>query len=231
MTAVQTTPCVAFEGARLIAGGALADVAVKAKRIADRGGEAAVFIFNEVTSEPIDVDFRGTIEDVLSRIPVADGLAMPEAPPEQRGQELRGPGRPKLGVVAREVTLLPRHWEWLSRQRGGASVALRKLVDDARHASEGKDRVRAAQEAAYRFMSAMAGDREGFEEASRALFAGNAGRFAPLIAKWPKDIRQHIEKLAAACLQRSHESQGGEGDNSQLGVQIRSDTSNGDRIQ
>jgi hypothetical protein len=202
MTAVQSTRCIAFEGAKFIADGELIYVAAKTKRIVDRGGNAPIFIFDETTSEPIDVDFRGTTDDVLSRIPAAVSIeAVPDAPQGQRGLEQRGPGRPKLGVVAREVTLLPRHWEWLNRQRGGASVALRKLVDDARHANEDTDRQRAAQEAAYRFMSAMSGDSEGFEEAARALFAGEAERFTALIAKWPKDIRDHTQKLAAACLQ------------------------------
>jgi hypothetical protein len=103
----------------------------------------------------------------------------------------RGPGRPKLGVVAREVTLLPRHWEWLNAQRGGASVALRKVVDEARRASGDRDRERAARDAAYRFMSAMAGDRRGFEEASRALFAGDRPRFEQHTVAWPEDIRTY----------------------------------------
>jgi len=204
MTAVQSTRCIAFEGTKFIADGELIYVAAKTKRIVDRGGNAPIFIFDETTSEPIDVDFRGTTDDVLGRIPATAGItAVPEESRalEARGPEVRGPGRPKLGVVAREVTLLPRHWEWLNRQRGGASVALRKLVDDARHANEDTDRQRAAQEVTYRFMSAMAGDCEGFEEATRALFAGEAARFATLIAKWPKDIRDHTQKLAAACLQ------------------------------
>jgi hypothetical protein len=200
------THCIAFEGAKFIAGGELLYVAAKTKRIVDRGSEAAILIFNAATSEPIEVDFRGSVADVLSRLPAAPPVAAePEAP--------RGPGRPKLGVVAREITLLPRHWEWLNQQRGGASVALRKLVDDARHANEGKDRARAAQEAAYRFMSAMAGDREGFEEAARALFANDAGRFSQIVTKWPSDIRDHVQKLAATCLERRPDaapSHGGE---------------------
>ena len=77
-------------------------------------------------------------------------------------------------MVAREVTLLPRHWEWLAQQSGGASVALRRLVDQARRGTEDKDRIRRAQEAAYRFMSAMAGNRPNFEDAIRALFAGDS---------------------------------------------------------
>jgi hypothetical protein len=110
--------------------------------------------------------------------------------------EPRGRGRPRLGVVAREVTLLPRHWEWLNAQPGGASVALRKLVDDARRSSGDRDRQRAARDAAYHFMSAMAGNLPHFEEASRALFADDRRRFTGQIATWPADIRDHVVKLA-----------------------------------
>ena len=103
-----------------------------------------------------------------------------------------------MGVVAREVTLLPRHWEWLSGQPGGASVALRKLVEEAGRANVGRDRARRAQEAAYRFMSAMAGDLPGFEEATRAFFAGDTTRFAELTEPWPIDIRDHARGMAEA---------------------------------
>ena len=109
----------------------------------------------------------------------------------------RGPGRPKLGVVAREVTLLPRHWDWLAAQPGGASVALRRLVEDARRVSASDDRRRAAQEAAYRFMQAMAGDQPGYEDATRALFAGDVARFEERTAAWPEDVREHASLLAA----------------------------------
>ena len=104
---------------------------------------------------------------------------------------------PELGVVAREVTLLPRHWDWLAGQPGGASVTLRKLVEQARKDNEGKDRLRRAREAAYRFLSAMAGNLPGFEEAARALFAGHRDRFAAVVAPWPQDVREHAVKLAA----------------------------------
>src|SRR5262249_23923066 len=113
------------------------------------------------------------------------------------GEQPRKPGRPKLGVVAREVTLLPRHWEWLASQPGGASVALRKLVDEARKRRAGEDMRRSSQEAAFRFMSAMAGDEPGFEEANRALFAGSIERFRNSIATWPGDVAAHANKLAA----------------------------------
>jgi hypothetical protein len=112
---------------------------------------------------------------------------------------VRGRGRPKLGVVAREVTLLPRHWQWLSVQPGGASVAIRKLVEEARKANAGKNRVRRAREVAYRFMSAMAGNLSGFEEATRALFGKDSERFQSLTDSWPRDVRDYARKLAAAA--------------------------------
>jgi hypothetical protein len=139
----------AFAGVRRIASGDLTEVALKVKAIVDQGEDAPILIFDDATAELIELDFRGAREDVLrrlsDRVPRQTGGVEPEA--------ARGPGRPKLGVVAREVTLLPRHWQWLSSQPGGASVALRKLVEEARRANAGKDCVRRSQEAAYRFMS------------------------------------------------------------------------------
>lgn len=176
----------AFEGSDRIASGELIDVALRAKEVIDRGERAPVLIFDDVTSEPVEVDFRGTLEDVRRRL-------TPESEPARR------PGRPKLGVVAREVTLLPRHWEWLNSQPGGASVALRKLVEEARRDNDGRDRVRRTQEAAYRFMSAMAGNEPGFEEAARALFAGNQDRFDEFAGLWPADVRDHAKKVAATA--------------------------------
>jgi uncharacterized protein len=167
---------------------------VQAKHAIDTG--EPVIIFDDATSEAIELDFRGSPADVLGQLAPA-GTAELTTPDEAK--PARGPGRPRLGVVAREVTLLPRHWEWLNAQPGGASVALRKLVDAARRANDGKDRVRRSQEAAYRFMSVMAGDRPGFEEATRALFAGRRDRFQELVQAWPADVAAHAGKLAAAA--------------------------------
>jgi hypothetical protein len=111
----------------------------------------------------------------------------------------RGRGRPKLGVVSKEVTLLPRHWAWLGTQRGGASATLRRLVDEARRRNEGRDQVRRSQDATYRFMNAMVGDAPGFEEALRALYAGDAARFDQESAPWAPDVREHARRLASAA--------------------------------
>src|SRR5262249_37461279 len=159
-----------------------------------------VTIFDDLTGRSIDLDLRGSEADVLARLAERseNKTSEPGMTDDTRApaSEPRGRGRPRLGVVAREVTLLPRHWEWLGAQPGGASVALRKLVEEARKASGDKDRHRTARDAAYHFMSAMAGNLPSFEEASRALFADDRRRFTGLIAAWPDDIRDHIVKLA-----------------------------------
>lgn len=180
--------CIAFEGSTCVATGPLAEVALAVKAAVEKGVSREILVFDAVTSRPIEIDTRGTPDEVLARL----------APGSEGPAPARSPGRPKLGVVAREVTLLPRHWDWLRAQPGGASVTLRKLVDQARRTNGGKDRMRQAQDSAYRFMSAVGGDLPQFEEATRALFAGDPVVFAALIADWPADIRRHVEKLATA---------------------------------
>jgi hypothetical protein len=182
----------AFAGQRRLASGTAGEVALAVKR-ATQPLDQPIIIFDDGTGRSIDFDLRGEDREVLARL---EKLAPPPAGTAEAPAEPRGRGRPKLGVVAREVTLLPRHWEWLNAQAGGASVALRKLVDEARRASGAKDRERQARDAAYHFMSTMAGDLPQFEEASRALFADDRRRFTGLIADWPTDIRDHIVKLA-----------------------------------
>jgi uncharacterized protein len=182
----------AFIGQRRLASGAAGDVALAVKRTASQPSEP-IIIFDDGTGRSIDFDLRGEDREVLARLAK---LAPPPSEETTPPSEPRGRGRPKLGVVAREVTLLPRHWEWLNAQPGGASVALRKLVDEARRATGDKDRERQARDAAYHFMSTMAGNLTRFEEASRALFADDRRGFTGLIADWPADIRDHIVKLA-----------------------------------
>src|SRR3954453_10573385 len=191
MNSAADVPYIAFEGDRRIGFGSLRDVARAAREALDRNREASILIFESQSSAAVDIDLRGSVSDVVARIPPA---ATPPAEEDIAIAAPRGPGRPKLGVVAREITLLPRHWDWLAQQKGGASVAIRKLVDEARRVNEDADRVRLGQEAAYRFMSAMAGNRPHYEEAIRALFAGDSVRFEKLIGEWPADIRDHAAK-------------------------------------
>jgi len=177
--------CIAFAGSTLIASGSLADVAAAAKPIVDAGVEP-VLVFDAKTSRPVEIDFRGSVDDVVARL-----APQPQAP--------RPPGRPKLGVVSREVTLLPRHWEWLAAQPGGASVTLRKLVENARRDAGGEQQAREAADATYRFALAIAGNEPGFEEATRALYAGDAARFTELVSAWPVDVAAHARRLASGA--------------------------------
>jgi hypothetical protein len=183
----------AFSGPRRIAHGSLSDVAVRAKQLLDRVEAPQILIFDDTTGAVVELDLRGSDAEVTARAM----RQSPAGPPPDPAPAPRGPGRPRLGVVAREVTLLPRHWEWLNRQPGGASVALRKLVEDARRGAGGQDRIREARETTYRFISAMAGNEAGFEEATRALFAGRQVDFEAHSATWPEDVRAHAARLAA----------------------------------
>lgn len=189
-TAFRTST--AFQDSTRLASGPLATVALAVRAALVTKPEAPILVFDDETGKVIDLDLRGDDAEITARYaaPASDAeTATDDAP--------RGRGRPKLGVVAREVTLLPRHWDWLAMQPGGASQALRRLVDEARKADGSRSRVRAAQERAYAFIATMAGDREGFEEASRALFAGDEARFAEHSRSWPEDIRAHAAKLLA----------------------------------
>lgn len=180
--AESTGTFVVFEGDARIASGSLALAAEAAKAAADRDPTTALLVFDAQTGRVVDLDLRGTPAEVKARYG--------EAAPRPAGR-----GRPRLGVVPREVTLLPRHWDWLARQPGGASVALRRLVEAARRREAQGDDARARAESAYRFMATMAGDRPGFEAAARALFAGDRAAFESRIAHWPTDIGDQILRI------------------------------------
>ena len=187
-----------FNGHSRIASGSLPVNALAVKHALASGVEGPLLTFCDQTGQVVDIDVRGSDATMLARLPPDtqfQGNGSPLSDAEDSG-ETRGRGRPKLGVVAREVTLLPRHWDWLATQAGGASVTLRKLVDEARRVSVDRDRQRRASEAAYRFMSAMAGDMTGFEEASRALFANDGAKFRQLSEAWPVDVRDYVRHLA-----------------------------------
>lgn len=191
----QEKQYIAFAATARIAAGSLKEVTRAAKGVTDRGDPCSVLIFDAVTSEQLEVDFRGSLDEVLSRLLSREQFGAGGSA-EVEEDARRSPGRPKLGVIAREVTLLPRHWDWLAQQPGGASVTLRKLVEQAKRSSGEADRVRLSRESTYRFMSAMAGNEPGFEEAARALFAGNQDRFDEMIRSWPPDVREHLAELA-----------------------------------
>jgi hypothetical protein len=189
----------AFAGMRLFASGTLIDVAlaVKAKEAEETGEPILAF---DGSGAVVDLDLRGTKAEIAARLARrGDAGTTPTSVRSEAGstdRPAKARGRPKLGVVAREVTLLPRQWDWLSVQPGGASQALRRLIDEARRADLGPARTKAAREAAYRFLTALAGDLPGFEEALRALFAGDAGGFADRMKAWPADVRNQAMKLA-----------------------------------
>jgi hypothetical protein len=193
MTGTTIETFTVFDGQSQLASGPLDQIARAIKR-AEHSVTGPIIIFGDATGRPIDLDLRGTEEEALARLPPRAAANPP--PEEPAAAEPRGRGRPKLGVVAREVTLLPRHWDWLSAQPGGASVALRKLVEQARRSGGEAERARMAREAAYHFMSVMAGNLPDFEEAARALFADDRRRLTELIAAWPRDIRDHVVRLA-----------------------------------
>jgi hypothetical protein len=191
----------AFAGSRRIAAGDLRTTLLRTREHFERDPEARLLVFDDHDGSQLEFDLRGTPEQVLARL-TGDARFTPDEQPAPRS----GPGRPRLGVVCREVSLLPRHWEWLAQQPGGSSVALRKLVDEARRRGQGKHLARTIRDGASKFMWAMAGDLPNFEEASRALFAGDAARLSELMRHWPPDVRDHVERRVAAALRLEREA-------------------------
>lgn len=171
----------AFTGERIVASGSKLEVTLALKQA---GRDENVLIFDDSTGRQIDFDLTGSLEDVVARLSGSNA------------QRRRSPGRPRLGVVAREVTLLPRHWDWLNAQPGGASATLRRLVDAARKTDSCTEEKLLAQAATDRFMMAMLGNHPGYENAARALYAGDAEQFSQRIADWPADLKAHVKRLA-----------------------------------
>ncbi|HVO19278.1 MAG TPA: DUF2239 family protein [Anaeromyxobacter sp.] len=169
-----------FAGPRRVGAGSLEEILPVLKQRFDGDPTEQVLAFDAETGEQVDFDLRGSLADVLARA----------TPPP------RGPGRPRLGVISREVSLLPRHWDWLEEQPSGISAAIRRLVEAAMKAAPQRERARRIREGLSRFLSAMAGDRPQFEEATRALFAGDLTRFEELVSRWPRDIREHAVERA-----------------------------------
>ncbi len=173
--------CIVFERGRRLAWGSLRDVLPILKERFDRDASDLVLVFDVETGRQLDFDLRGSLDEVLDR-----AAPLPS----------RGPGRPRLGVTSREVSLLPRHWDWLEGQTAGASSALRRLVQQATRDQPGRERARRVRAALSGLLSSVAGDRPHFEEATRALFGGDVATFERLIRRWPKDIRDFATQRA-----------------------------------
>lgn len=196
MSDLLARPCTAFAGSQKLAQGQLIDVALAVKAAEARSVTGPLITFDDATGAIIDFDLRGSNAEIVARLTQRarqEAARRQSAAPEAK----QGPGRPKLGVVAREVTLLPRHWEWLGRQSGGSSNALRRLVEEAIRSDGGRTAARAAQEVCYKVCTTLAGNLPGYEEAMRALYRGDAKGFTQHTARWPKDVRTHARKLAA----------------------------------
>lgn len=199
MSDFLSKPCTAFADTEQFAAGLLIDVALAIKAAEGDRPDASILVFDDASGSVVDLDLRGKTAEIVVRLTERERREATTAKTQTASDtdaEPRGRGRPKLGVVAREVTLLPRQWEWLSAQAGGASQVLRRLVDDARRSDGGQTQAKAAREAAYRFLNALAGDFPGFEDAIRSLFAGEEQDFAERMNAWPPDVRRHALKLA-----------------------------------
>lgn len=193
MTDRLSRPTTAFHGADILCSGTRLEVALALKRRDPQQNPDAVLVFDDVDGRVVDLDLRGSEAEIAARL---GGTNIASVEPEAPMAAPRSRGRPKLGVVSREITLLPRHWEWLSRQRGGASAALRRLVDEARKGEGDRGHRKAAQEAAYNFLQAIAGDFAGYEDAMRALFKADRDGFDAATSDWPAAIRGHAIRLA-----------------------------------
>src|SRR5689334_2568084 len=178
----EETMYTAFARNRRIAAGNRDSILSEVKQYTDTSDDR-VLIFEDMTGKQVDFDFSGSLDDVLER-------------GRTRAVRMR-PGRPKLGVVGREVSLLPRHWEWLEDQPNGISAAIRRLVDEARKREPGAQRARRLRDGIARFMWSMGGDLPNFEEATRALYGETDARLEELIASWPEDVRDHVVRLVA----------------------------------
>ena len=193
----------AFMGPRIVAQGTLLQVAQQLRTAQVDVRSTQLALFERATGRLVDFNLQGTAADLAARFSNDKGQKASEsgtdtqraAPGAESAPKTRG--RPKLGVIGREVTLLPRHWQWLEQQRGGASAALRRLVDHARKTYAHQDEVRQAQDRGNRFMGAIAGDLAGFEDAVRALYAQDQKAFAKFTQQWPSDIRQALNQLVA----------------------------------
>jgi uncharacterized protein len=178
----------AFEGTTRLYRGTFQEVVLKVKERLGRAENSSVLIFSNNTGKTMDFNFQGNMKDTLKRL---EKFVSTQEP-----RPISGPGRPKLGVISREVSLLPRHWEWLASQPSGASATIRKLIEEAKKKSSTRNSVKHVQECVYRFMSVIVGDMKGYEEALRALYKADRKNFLLHIQDWPTDVRTHVIEMA-----------------------------------
>lgn len=186
----------AFIGTKILKTGPLIEVVLAMKEEVAKDKFAHILCFLDETGAMVDFDLSGTNEQVIAKL-LANNTQ--ETKEEQKAETTNAPksGRPKLGVTAKEVTLLPRHWEWLAAQRGGASATLRRLVELAAKDSISIETRKSAQNATYRFLQNIAGDFENYEEVLRAIFADDFEKMRKLMQNWPQDIQNYAQKLFA----------------------------------
>ncbi|MEL6545168.1 MAG: DUF2239 family protein [Myxococcota bacterium] len=184
---------IAYCGDQLVARGTLLSVAIAMQNAEASSGTKRMALYRESTGQALDLDLSGTEQELEQRLARFYPEDTAVADPGKRGK-----GRPKLGVVSREVSLLPRHWEWLSQQNRSASATLRRLVENARQADSGAAKSKQVAEVVHRFIWDLVGDQPGFEEASRALFALDLEGFRSRIADWPPDVVTQIERYLEA---------------------------------
>lgn len=189
----------AFTEGKSISNGNLKSVIRDSKAYRAKHSHASILIFEDADGSWFDVDLNGSLALILKTLPARAPVTIEE---ETEAPVLQAPtrGRPKLGVVSKEVTLLPRHWEWLSSQKGGASVTLRKLVETAKKTSAIKEKTRRAEDACNQFIVSIAGDYSNYEEATRALYASEYKAFEKSIKGWPEDIKQYAMRLLTPAI-------------------------------
>lgn len=180
------TTFTAFDAHSLIAYGDLAEVVLKIKGSIGKASISTILIFSDITGKTIDFNFHGSKQEILKRLEVYTSV--------QDAEPSSGPGRPKLGVVSREVSLLPRHWEWLATQRGGASATIRTLIEDTMKKASAGQSAKQIQDRVYQIMSVLAGDLSDYEEALRAMYKKDKKSFLGYIEGWPKDVQNYLVK-------------------------------------
>lgn len=178
-----------FAGETRLAGGNPADVARAIKAVLQGGERRILRVFRDHDAMPATFDATLDVDAISNALLETRG-----------GSGRRGQGRPRLGVFAREVTLLPRHWAWLSAQPGGASVTLRKLVDAASHAPFADREERPEAAGLDRFVTAMASMLPWNKEALRAFMLGEEERFVAISENWPADLRDYARQLAGVTV-------------------------------